>query len=252
MNATIALSIIELAPEFSSTLNRFGGGSPGLEGTLELFHFLRPTPCLLGDGEFSIGAGRTQMSFISDINEARKLELARSQPSLNFLAFSPSKLLAEIHTDLFPDVRHTVRVDFVTQGPLACIGHTGDSASIYIHQLLNHSETPFAVISSILKHELLHLRIPSTSENGKEVQHSPEFWAAEREIAPERHSAWAWVEINLWTCLRRRPKIQRIDVRPNWKKVWNYQKTDIAICEQTIREQRAAIYGERVKEVDCW
>ncbi len=84
---------------------------------------------------------RAAHSFISDINEARKLELARSQPTLNFLAFSPSKLLSEIHADLFPDVSQTVRVDFVTRGPLACIGHTGESASIYIHQLLNHGSS---------------------------------------------------------------------------------------------------------------
>ncbi|MCX7417994.1 MAG: hypothetical protein NT013_00445 [Planctomycetia bacterium] len=192
------------------------------------------------------------MSLIFELIEARKVELARRQPSLDFLPFSTAELLTKIHAELFPDVSQTVDVYFVARGPLACIGHTSESASIYIHQLLNHSETPFAVISSILKHELLHLRIPSTSEHGRKVQHSPEFWAAEREIAPERHSAWAWVEINLWTCLRRRPKLQRIDVRANWKTVWNQPRTDIAICEQTIREQRAAIYGEQAGEQGCW
>lgn len=175
------------------------------------------------------------MSFISDINEARKLELARSQPTLNFLAFSPSKLLAEIHADLFPDVSHTVRVDFVTRGPLACIGHTGDSASIYIHQLLNHSDTPVEVIRVIFKHELLHLRIPPTGEAGKEVPHPPEFWAAERAISPERDTVWAWIWVNFAMCLKARPRQERIQVFANWKRIWSLPKSDISACVQMTK-----------------
>ena len=141
------------------------------------------------------------MSIITDIRESRKLKLARSQPNLSFLPFSASGLLAEIHADLFPDVGQTVQLFFVAKGPLACIAHASEYGSIYIHQLLNHSETPVAVIGLILKHELLHLRIPPTIEDGKKVQHPPTFWEAERAIAPERHSAWAWIWENLWSCL---------------------------------------------------
>lgn len=169
------------------------------------------------------------MSLISDIKEARKLELALSRPSLTFLAFSPSRLLAEIQADLFPDVRHRVRVDFVTEGPLACIAHTDDEASIYIHQLLNHSDTPIEVIRLILKHELLHLRIGPTCNNGKTVFHPPEFWTAERDIAPEHDSAWAWIWVNFALCLKRQPKQERIQVRPRWKRTWSHPKADLAL-----------------------
>ncbi len=181
------------------------------------------------------------MSLIFDpieLKEARKLELARRQPSLDFLPFSTAELLTKIHTDLFPDVSQTMQVYFVARGPLACIEYTSESASIYTHQLLNHSETPFAVMSLILKHELLHIRIPSTSENGKDVPHPPAFWAAQKAIAPERDSAWAWIWANLWPCLKVRRELQLIDVRANWRTVWNQPRTGIALCEQTICEQR--------------
>lgn len=187
------------------------------------------------------------MSIISDLKEARKLELALSQPSLNFLTFSASELLAEIHADLFPDVRYTVRVDFVAGGPLACVAHTSECASIYIHQLLNHSDTPVEVVRLIFKHELLHLRIPPTWVAGKEVQHPPEFWKAERAIAPERNSVWEWVWVNFGKCLRRRPRLQQIDVGPRWKKLWSQPKTDIAICRQMT-----AFRPEQPEELGGW
>jgi len=184
------------------------------------------------------------VSIITDIIESRKLELARSQPNLSFLPFSALGLLVEIHTDLFPDVGHAVQLSFVTKGPLACIAHASEYASIYIHQLLNHSETPVAVIGLILKHELLHLRIPPTIEDGKEVQHPPAFWEAERAIAPERHSAWTWIWENLWSCLKRRPQLEGIDVLSTWKQVWSQPKTDIATCEQmAVRPEQAEDEG---------
>lgn len=185
------------------------------------------------------------MSIVSDIKQARMLALARSQTNLAFLPFSASGLLSEIQADLFSEINQKVQVHFVSRGPLACIADTSESASIYIHQLLNHSETPVAVISLILKHELLHLRIPPRIIDKKEEQHPPEFWVAEKEIVPERNSAWAWIWVNLWSCLRRRPKLQQIDVRATWKKVWSQPKTDLASCQQatTDRLENAEDFG---------
>jgi len=168
------------------------------------------------------------MSIITDTKTLRELELAQRQPNLSFLPFSVLELLTKIRSDLFPDVHHKVQLHFINKGPLACIEYNGESASIYIHQVLNHPDTPFELINLILKHELLHLRIPSALVDGKMVQHPPAFWAAERAIAPERRPAWDWIWWNLEACLKRRKKLERIDVRPNWRNVWNRPKTDIS------------------------
>jgi hypothetical protein len=75
-----------------------------------------------------------------------------------------------------------------------------------------------------------YLRIPPVEKDGEVVQHPPEFWEAERAICPERTRAWAWIWTNLDACLKRRPRLERIDVLPGWKKVWNLPRTDIATC----------------------
>ena len=186
------------------------------------------------------------MTIITDIRESRKQKLARCQPLISFLSFSATALLDEIHEKLFPDVDQTVELYFVTRGPLAFIAHNKNDASIYIHQLLNHSDTPIEVIVLILKHELLHLRIPPTIENGKRESHPPAFWAAEKAIAPDRDSAWAWVWQNLWSCVKQRPELQRIDVLPGWKRVWNQPKTDIATCVEMVARP------EQVTEESGW
>jgi hypothetical protein len=170
------------------------------------------------------------MSFITQLKQLRELELARRRPCLTFLPFSASQLLATIHAELFPDVDCEVRLFFVTSGPLSCIARDDDFAAICIHQLLNHSDTPREVMSHIFKHELLHLRIPSMTKNGKVVQHTPEFWEAEQSLCPECQDVWTWVWFNHSLCLRRRKRLERIDVRVNWKKFWGHPKTDVATC----------------------
>ena len=120
------------------------------------------------------------MTVVSDITEIRKLTRCRTQPCLNFLPFAAHEMLADLHAHLFPDICHAIALYFVTRGPLACVVFSEDAATIYIHQLLNHPDTPAEVITWILKHELLHLRIPPISINGKEVQHPPRFWEAEK------------------------------------------------------------------------
>ena len=169
---------------------------------------------------------------LTSIKEAQKLANARVQPNLCFVPFSITDTLAEIKAALFSDVSHQVSIQFVSLGSLACVYRHGDQARIYIHQLLNHHETPFEVISLICKHELLHLRIPSVEKEGKWLHHPPEFWKAEKAICPERNKAWAWIWINLVACLKTRPRLERIDVLPVWKEVWSEPKKDAETCQK--------------------
>lgn len=178
---------------------------------------------------------------LTSIKEAQKLANARVQPNLCFVPFSIIDTLAEIKATLFSELSHQVSIQFVSLGSLACVYRDGNKAQIYIHQLLNHHETPFEVISFICKHELLHLRIPSGIKDGKRVHHTPEFWIAEKAICPERNKAWAWIWINLVACLKTRPRLERIDVLPLWRDVWSEPKKDVGTCQQLwVRGEQAA------------
>ena len=169
---------------------------------------------------------------ITNSAEARRLARARAHPSLSLTAFSAAETLADVRTRLFPELSQQVDLYFVTRGPLACVYYEDSFATIYVHQLLNHGETPLDVMRLICKHELLHLRIPPAVKHGKEVYHPPEFWEAERAMCPERRPAWAWIWMNLAACLKRRPRKECIDVLLNWKQVWNEPKLDLAVCQK--------------------
>lgn len=163
------------------------------------------------------------MSIITDLKESKALEKARRQPGIHFLPFSVPSLLRKIQDELFPDITHKVHVYFVTNGPLACIDEEAEKkASIYVHQVLNHSATPIEVIGMIFKHELLHLRIPPSMECGEVKQHPKAFWDAEKELCPERMDAWTWIWLNLAPCIKKRPRLERIDVLEKWRLDWGW------------------------------
>ena len=176
------------------------------------------------------------------------METARRQPNLCFLPFAIDETLASIQASLFPEVSCPVGIFFVERGPLACVMLAEETADIYVHQVLNHGETPPEVISLICKHELLHLRIPPTEHDGVVVQHPSCFWEAERALCPERTAAWAWIWENLWDCLILRRKQERIDVRRRWKEVWGRPKVTIAEC----RESRSRGDRETSLEESGW
>ena len=52
------------------------------------------------------------------------------------------------------------------------------------------------------------------------MSHPPEFWEAEKAIAPERESAWTWIQGNFFNHLKHRPRLERIDVLPSWRRAW--------------------------------
>ena len=171
---------------------------------------------------------------LRDIREMQKLEKARQQPNLCFIPFSVADTLASIQASRFPELPHSVKVYFVDRGSLACITHTETTAEIYAHQVLNHGETPREVISLMCTHLLLHIRIPPTEHDGVVNQYPPGFWEAERALCPERTAAWTWIWINLDSCLVRRRKQQRVDVRRRWKEVWSWPKSTVAECLQLV------------------
>ena len=109
---------------------------------------------------------------------------------LAFLSFSLQDTLEGIRSQHFPAIASAPNAYFVYHGPLACTWIDSEKSAIYIHAILNHQETPLYVISLICKHELLHHQIVPREINGLRQQHPPEFWEAEKAIAPERDQAW--------------------------------------------------------------
>lgn len=174
------------------------------------------------------------MGIIFETKLIEKLNAARLQPNLPFVPFCISKTLASIRSEHFSDIQHRVEVCFVSQGPLACIVFDEQSALIYIHQLLNHWQAPLAVITHVLKHELLHLCIAPAIVKNRLQHHPPEFWQQEKKISPERISAWQWIWINLGQHLKNRPRLERIDIVGKWQKTWALPKLSIEQCAKLI------------------
>ena len=156
---------------------------------------------------------------IDDIREEQKLRQARVQPHLWFVPFSIAVVLQEIRERHFSQLEQPIELYAVNRGPLACIVSSEARTTIYLHQIINHTDTPIEVVNLVCKHELLHLQIGAAEVNGKKTDHPPEFWEAEKRIAPERSVAWGWIWISLGLCLKRRPKLERIDVLPSWREV---------------------------------
>ena len=182
----------------------------------------------------NLGAPALSGRFEDD--EQERIEQARRQPYLRFLSFDSDALLERLHREDFPDVEQRVRMFFTERGPLACILFTRDEATIYVHQVLNHADTPELVLRHVIKHELLHLRIPSEFEDGKEEAHPEAFWEAEEEVCPESTASWAWIMMNLILHLRRRPRLQRIDVLPSWRHSWYSRRKNLDDVEAHFGE----------------
>ncbi|MDE3097303.1 MAG: hypothetical protein KGK07_15045 [Chloroflexota bacterium] len=108
---------------------------------------------------------------------------------------------------------------FTTWKCLACAFTSPAEPVVNIHHVLNHPDTPLEVIEFICKHELLHFLIPPRAVGKKVRSHPPEFWLEEERIAPEGRLAWAWLWLNLGSCLKTRPKLERVEVTAGWRKL---------------------------------
>jgi len=79
---------------------------------------------------------------IHDILEEQKLRRARVQPHLWFTAFSITDVLQEVRARHFRQLEKTVDIYAVNRGSLACIVSSEKTATIYLHQIVNHNDTP--------------------------------------------------------------------------------------------------------------
>ncbi len=167
-----------------------------------------------------------------------------NQPSLWFTPLPLDEILAEIQREYFPGLAQRVSVSFVSVGSLACIRYREDDedhhAAIRFHDLLNHQDTPLLVFSHLFKHELLHLEIPARVHDGRKTNHPPEFWERERTISPEAAHAMLWIHVNFLACLETRPRLERIEVKPKWKKIWTKPRLTLEECRELVSSSKVS------------
>lgn len=107
-------------------------------------------------------------------------------PEISFLSFDVLDLLAGIQQEMELDSVGPVSFSLQTMETLACVRweHGMPGADIFFHSLFNRADVPQPVIEHVLRHELLHLKIPAREIDGKLVNHPPEFWEAEQALVP--------------------------------------------------------------------
>jgi len=169
----------------------------------------------------------------------KRLARARNQPCLPRTSFDLHEELERARLQCFPDLRRPVTCCFVDYGYLACVCHSEQAASVYVHQILNHPDTPVEVAAFVCKHELLHLEIPPREIDGKMTGHPPEFWDRENAICPEKEIAWAWVWRNFWICIRADRKREGIKVLREWKARWDGPRISLSQIDLSAYSDRS-------------
>jgi hypothetical protein len=168
---------------------------------------------------------------ISALNrDWKRLVKARSQPCLPYTTFDLQHELESARESAFPELQMPVDCFYVNHGYLACIctDDKAATATVYLHQVLNHADTPVEVAGMICKHELLHLEIPPREVDGKMTGHPPEFWEKEKVISPERQIVWSWIWWNFGHYLHRMPRRECIKVLPRWRKEWSLPRIPLS------------------------
>lgn len=134
--------------------------------------------------------------------------LARKEPAgypeLSFLEFDVLELLTDIQVEMGLTSAEPATLSLQSIETLACIYHGPGKAggNIYLHSLFNRSDVPQPVIEHVLRHELLHLKIPARVIDGKRIDHPPEFWEAEAKLVPWKSASWAWMYTAFWDALK--------------------------------------------------
>jgi hypothetical protein len=138
---------------------------------------------------------------------------------LPFAAGDLDKLLVATTGDVFPALTQPPDWFFVEISHLACIWRESknQSATIFLHPLLNRAETPKWIFRHIFVHELLHLIIPPREVDGRKKTHPAEFWEAEKQLSPDREKVWDWLWWNYGELLRNDRKNECIRVRRGWQ-----------------------------------
>jgi len=162
--------------------------------------------------------------------ELRRLRKTRMEPCLPYTAFDLRDVMQAVRESAFPEIKLQVDCFYVNYGHLVCIcpDENAGIATVYLHQVLNHPDTPIEVAATICKHELLHLEIPSREIDGKMTNHPPEFWEKEKTICPEREIVWSWIWWNFGHYLRPIRKRECIKVLSQWRKEWNLPRSALS------------------------
>jgi len=145
-------------------------------------------------------------------------------PEISFLSFDVLALLAKLQQEMGLDSVGPVTFSLQTMQTLACIrweqGKPG--ADIFFHSLFNRADVPQPVIEHVLRHELLHLKIPAREIDGKLVHHPPEFWEAEEALVPWKSASWGWMVLAFWKVIKMDIPNERTWVKKSWRKLQNY------------------------------
>jgi len=179
--------------------------------------------------------------FDQDFKELARLRKARNQPCLPMTGFELHTELEMVRSRYFPQLTQRLSCFYVDHGALACIALDMETglAEIFVHQILNHPDTPRAVATFICKHELLHLVVRPREIDGRQISHPPEFWEHEARFAPEKDLVWGWIYINFYECLRENRDKERITVTSRWKRLWGKPRTSISSIERSFQGHRS-------------
>jgi len=174
----------------------------------------------------------------------RAQERAEGNPPPHLVSFSIPELVESIRKQHFPKLEDTIAWYFVMRGPLACIRRRENDGGvcIFVHQILNHADTPVEVMSYVIKHQLLHTEVPRWAVSWWSDAHPPMFWDWEKKACPERDRAWDWIWANLSSWLKR-PRKGRMTVRPNWKESWEQTRWTLEECEKIAHHHGGANLG---------
>ncbi len=145
-------------------------------------------------------------------------------PEISFLSFDVVALLARLQHEMGLDADGPVTFSLQTMETLACIrweeGKPG--GDIFFHSLFNRPDVPQPVIEHVLRHELLHLKVPAREIDGKLVHHPPEFWEAEQALVPWKSASWGWMYLAFWEVVKSDIPNECIWVKKSWRKLQKY------------------------------
>lgn len=145
-------------------------------------------------------------------------------PEISFLSFDVLALLAGIQHEMGLDAVGPFTFSLQSMATLACIrweqGKPG--GDIYFHSVFNHPDVPQPVIEHVLRHELLHLKIPARVIDGKLIHHPPEFWEAELALVPWKSASWRWMVIAFWAVIKTDIPNECTWVKKSWQKLQKY------------------------------
>ena len=142
-------------------------------------------------------------------------------PEISFLSFDVLELLTSIQHEMGLLGEGPITFSLQTTEMLAYIYcATGEqSAGIYLHSLFNRADVPQPVIEHLLRHELLHIKVPPRIIDGKLVFHPPEYWEAESQLVPWKAASWAWIYTAFWDALKVDRENECVWVNKNWKRL---------------------------------